>query len=123
MASINRVASSVETSLVYDSGRELKPVSAVIDNQALGNNTLVAAKTGKIRVLGMVLVANGTTVVQFQSGAAGRPLTGQMPMVANGSIVFPYNPNGWFETSANALLNMNLSAAQRVSGVLVYVEV
>jgi hypothetical protein len=44
-------------------------------------------------------------------------------MIANTGFVLPYNPFGWFETAAGALLNMELSAAISVDGSLTYVEV
>jgi hypothetical protein len=95
-----------------------------INASANGNNTLVAAVVGRrIRVLGAVLVAAGTVSPQFQSGASGSALTGAMPMVANGVLTLPFNPEGWFETAVNTLLNLNLSGAIGVTGVLQYVEV
>jgi hypothetical protein len=89
-----------------------------------GNNTLVAAVAGRrIRVLGAVLVAAGIVAPKFQTGAGGTDLTGAMPMVANGVLTLPFNPEGWCETAVNTLLNLNLSAAIAVTGVLTYVEV
>jgi hypothetical protein len=38
------------------------------------------------------------------------------------TIVLPFNPVGWFETSAATLLNMELGGAQSVDGALVYIE-
>jgi hypothetical protein len=97
---------------------------AAVAAAANGNNTVVAAVTGrKIRVLSAVLVAAGTVAPQFQSGAGGTNLTGAMPMVANGVLTLPFNPEGWFETAAGQLLNLNLSGAILVAGVLSYVEV
>lgn len=91
---------------------------------ASGNNTLVAGVTGrKIRVLSAILVAAGTVSPKFQSGAGGTDLTGAMPMVANGVITLPFNPEGWFETAPGALLNLNLNVAISVTGVVTYVEV
>jgi hypothetical protein len=99
--------------------------SAVIDNATSGDNTLVAAVTGKrIRVLAMIAVMTGTAVtIRFESGAGGTALTGQMQPTAGGGFVLPYNPIGWFETAASELLNMELGGAQSVDGVLRYVEI
>lgn len=98
---------------------------AAIDAAALGDNTLVAAVTGKkIRVLYLFAQMTGTsTTIRFESGAGGTALTGQMQPSQGGGFVLPFNPVGWFETSAGALLNMELGAAQSVDGVLGYVEV
>lgn len=97
---------------------------AIIDHAVSGDNTIVAAVAGKkIRALAFVMVAAGTVLARFESGAAGTALTGQMSMVANTQVHAHFNPLGWFETAAGALLNLELSAAISVDGVLVYVEV
>lgn len=97
---------------------------AVIDHATLGDNTIVAAVTGKkIRVLAVFLVAAAAVTIRFESGAGGTALTGQMVLAANGGFTLPFNPEGWFETAAAALLNLELSAAASVDGALAYVEV
>ena len=100
------------------------PRSVVIDHAASGDNTLVAAVPGKkIRVLSFLLVSAGTVTVRFESGASGTALTGQMTTAVNSVIAAPYNPGGWFETAAGALLNLELSGNVSVDGVLNYVLV
>ena len=113
------------TSHVYDGSTPLLPKFAVIDGATSGDNTLVAAVTGKkIRVLALHATMTGTLVtIRFESGAGGTALTGQMQPLAGNSITLPFNPVGWFETAASALLNMELGGAQSVDGCLVYVEV
>lgn len=100
------------------------PQYAVIAAASLGDNTLVAAVTGKkIRVLAAVLVASGgANTVRFESGAGGTALTGLMDLAADGQLVLPRNGSGWFETAAGALLNLELSVATSVAGMLVYEE-
>jgi hypothetical protein len=101
-----------------------EPLFAVVDAAASGNNTLVAAVTGKrIRVTALLLVSAGTVNATFQSGAGGTALTGAMPLVANAQINVPGIPHGMFETAVGALLNLNLSAAIAVRGFLKYVLV
>ena len=103
-------------------GSELQYAS--VDAAASGDNTLVAAVTGKkIRVLSLFAVASGAVTVAFESGASGTALTGQMNVGANGNITMPFNPEGWFETAAAALLNMELGGATSVDGCLTYVLV
>jgi hypothetical protein len=46
-----------------------------------------------------------------------------MNLIANTGFCLPYNPVGWFETTANQLLNLELSAAISVDGSLTYVLV
>lgn len=101
-----------------------EPKYAVIDAATLGDNTIVAAVTGKkIRVLAAFIVASGAVTVRFESGASGTALTGQMVMGANGTLALPLSSEGWFETAAGSLLNLELSAATSVDGCIVYVEV
>lgn len=98
---------------------------AVVAATTLGDNTLVASVTGKrLRVVSYVLVASGgANTVRFESGASGTALTGLMDVAADGQLVAPYNPEGWFQTAAAALLNLELAAGTSVAGHLSYVEV
>jgi len=89
-----------------------------------GDNTLVAAAGSgiKIRVVALALVATGgANNVRLESGTGGTALTGVMALADDGQLVLPYNPAGWCETAANALLNLELSATTAVAGVLGYV--
>jgi hypothetical protein len=97
---------------------------AAIDAASSGNNTLVAAVTGKkIRVLALAITMTGTAVtIRFEDGAGGTALTGQMQPTQGQTVTLPFNPVGWFETSAATLLNLELGGAQSVDGVLVYIE-
>ncbi|MGD9827135.1 MAG: hypothetical protein AB7U66_00260 [Hyphomicrobiaceae bacterium] len=126
---IGRVSSSDETSTLYNGTTALTPKFAAIAAATSGNNTLVAAVSGKkIRVLAIAVVAAGAVDLYFTSAAGGTVIfggsTNKIGLAANGGFVLPYNPLGWFENSTtNQLLNMNLSGAVAVSGGLVYVEV
>jgi hypothetical protein len=97
---------------------------AVVRCNTSGNNTLVAAVTGKkIKVLGLILVAAGDVDVRLESGAGGTALTGVMSLSADGNgFVLPIAPPGyhWVETAAGALLNLELSDAVYVDGCIVY---
>lgn len=97
---------------------------AVIDHAGSGDNTLVAAVTGKrIRVLSYALVAAAAVTVRFESGASGTALTGQMSLAANGGVSAAFNEGGWFQTAAGSLLNLELGGAVSVDGHLSYIEV
>ncbi len=97
---------------------------AAIAVAASGDNTIVAAVAGKkIRVQSLFLVVPSDLTVAFESGASGTPLTGDMLVLAKTSLVLPFNPNGWFQTVAGVLLNLELSGATAVGGSLSYVEV
>ena len=110
---------------LYNRGELLPFKYAVISASSSGNNTLVAAVTGKkIRVVAYNFMGAGAVNAKFQSGAGGTDLTGLKYLdAAGGGICAPYNPAGWFETAVATLLNLNLSTDIAVGGELVYVEV
>lgn len=99
------------------------PTKAAISGATSGNNTLVAAAGAgnSIVVTSLFIVAAGDVDVRFEDGAGGTALTGVMSIAANSGFVLPHNPDGWFETSDNTLLNMELGGAVQVSGALNYV--
>jgi hypothetical protein len=113
------------TDFLYgENGARLTPKFAKIDAATSGDNTLVAAVSGKkIRVLQLFLVSSGTVATRFESGAGGTALTGQMNLIANTGYSLPYSPVGLFETAAGELLNLELSGAVSVDGSLTYIEV
>jgi hypothetical protein len=94
-----------------------------------GNNTLVTNSNGglKVRVFALTLVAAGAVNLYFTSDAGGSVIfggsTNKINLAANGGFVLPFNPAGWFETSADHDVVMNLSGAVAVSGGIVYAEV
>lgn len=121
---VGRVSASPETSTIYNATTALTPKFAVIAAATSGNNTIVAAVTDKkIRVHALFIVAAAAVTVRFEDGAGGTARTGQMDLAANGGFVLPFNPAGWFETSASTLLNLELSGAISVGGSLTYTEV
>lgn len=99
---------------------------AVIDHASSGDNTIIAAVADKrFRVLSLFLVVDGAVTVRFEAGAGGTALTGVMNFGAEGDgMVLPFNPLGWFETTAiNTLLNLELGGAVSVDGALQYIEI
>lgn len=97
---------------------------AAVSGAASGDNTLVAGVTGKkIKVLGLLLVADSTVAIRLESAAGGTAITGVMTTTAeNLTICLPMTVPGhqWVETAASALLNMELGGAVQVSGCIVY---
>ena len=112
-----------------ESGNSAPIKFAVISAASSGDNTLVAAVTGKkIRVIYYKIVPSADVSVRFESGAGGTALTGVMPLLAEDGVVGPsileaYCPFGLFQTAASALLNLELSGAVGVYGHLTYCEV
>lgn len=124
-----RTSDSISAALAVDrlmnNLTAVTPVMVAVDVASSGDNTLVAAQgSGNIILVHQVfLIASAAVTVRFESGAGGTALTGQMQLAANSGFVLPFNPVGWFKTSANALLNLELSGAVSVDGVLGYTVV
>lgn len=124
-AALDSISAKLATDAIMNGTTELTPKFAVINTATSGNNTLVAAVTGKkIRVLAVYARVAGAMDIRFESGADGTALSGVIEMEATDPLfVLPFNPVGWFETAAATLLNLELSAATSIDGGLVYVEV
>src|SRR2546429_9896479 len=89
-------------------------------NQAAAAATLVAAQAAgvKVRVVALFLVNTAAQTLTFKSGAGGTALTGAMALGANGVLVLPYCPSGYFETAPATLLELAASGSTQVSGAL-----
>ena len=112
---------AVNSNQFYDHYSVQEIRRAVIDHGSIGDNTIIAAVTGKkIRVFDLLLVAAGAVTVRFESGASGTALTGQMSLAANTGFAAGFNPCGHFETASGELLNLELGGAQSVDGWVVY---
>lgn len=121
-ATTDTITAKLATDAIQDGTTALTPKFASIDVATSGDNTIVAAVASKkIRVLAYTLVCAAATTVIWKSATAGA-ITGDMSFAANGGIAAPFSPIGHFETTAGEALVLNLSAANAVSGHLVYVE-
>lgn len=99
----------------------VKPKYAAISCSASGNNELVTAAPGKIiKLIACLLVSDGTVAVKLRS--ASTDLSGAMSLIANSGFVIPEAAIGWCVTAQGEALNLHLSAAIQVSGLLVYEE-
>ena len=89
-----------------------------------GANVLLAAQTGKkIKVVNLALMASAAVNVKFQSHTTPTDITGLFDLAANGGFVLPYSDIGWFATRSGEGLDINLSGANAVGGVLHYILV
>lgn len=96
---------------------------ATVAANSIGDNTLIAAVTGKkIRVVAAALTVSTAGTVTFESSTGGPSLTGAIHLAVGMPFVLPYNANGWFETAEGALLNAILSATSGLAGVVHYQE-
>lgn len=118
------VQGTVEASQMSAAGTIVTPLFAVINVSSSGDNSVVAAVTGKkIRVLAYTLVCDAAVAVKFTDGASGTAKTGAMSFAANGGSTPPFCPVGHLETSANTALVLNLASAVGVRGHLTYITV
>ena len=118
------VPSAAVTSTVYNGTTPLLPRFRLIDS-SLADTEIVPAVSGfRIRVLALHLTMTGTTVtLQFEDTTNGTKLTGAFQPTQGQTIVLPFNPVGWFQTTAGDSLGLKQSGTQSVDGSLVYVLV
>lgn len=112
---------------------DLQSVIQTAAVSATGTDTTVVAAAGtgmRVVVVQVALCADDSSIFSFEDGTNGTPLTGAMPLFAgevlviggnaNGCVIFPFSPAGWFATSANTLLNLTRSGGD-VFGVIGYI--
>lgn len=111
-----------DTSYVRDGEDVLAVQTKVITANQLGQTEVVAAEAGKrVRVLGYDYGVAGIVSVKFQSG--NTDITGLWSHGANGEGRNRDAAQGYlFQTVLGAALNINLSAAIAVGGVLTYCQ-
>lgn len=106
-----------------DGGTALTVSFAEVDAASSGDNSIVAAQGAgnAIRVISYTLVASGgANTCEWRNGTT--PVSGGMAFAANGGAHATCEW-GLFQTSDNAALNLNLSAATSVDGHITYVVV
>jgi hypothetical protein len=99
--------------------------SAAISFTTTGDNTIVAAATGKlITVVALLLVSTGTTNITVKDGTGGTALSGAMPLAAGVPLILKVDSTvDWYSTSAAANnLVLNQSGAVQISGTVWYVQ-
>lgn len=121
---LGTISASAETSTVYSGTTALTPLFSVIAASSSGANTVIAAVTSKrIRVVALLLTANGAVNAKWQSHVTPTDLTGLAYLAANGGYTLPYNPLGWFQTVSGEALDINLSGAVAVGGMITYLTI
>lgn len=121
MQPMTSIADDVST--IADGNVPLLVKHAAIAASASGDNTVVAAVSGKaIYLLAYNIMSNGAVNAKWKSGAS-TDLTGLAYMDAAGKgKVCNYNPKAWCKTAAGEALVLNLSGAVAVGGEITYVE-
>lgn len=116
------VINQSNSSTVQEGNNALPVKRVALTASTSGDTNLVAAVVGKkIRVLNVILMANGTVNVKFRT--ADTDITGLLYLVANTGFAPGYNNTGHFETGVGEPLDINLSGAVAVGGWLSYIEV
>lgn len=98
--------------------------NAPVNVSTLGDNTIIAAVTGKrIRVHAYELSAAGAVTAKWKDGAS-TDLTGPLALAAAGAsadaVERTNDADGIFQTTAGNALVLNLSAAVVVGGFIDY---
>jgi len=127
------ISAAIATDAIMSDSTALTPKFVNISTAASGDTALVAAVAAKtIRVLSLSVFAFGTAnTLYFNDGTASvfADATNKIPIdktgaAGAGGFVLAFNPLGHFQTAAvNRPININLGAAQGVTGCMTYVEV
>ena len=121
---IDQISAHDTTNSVMNGTTALTPKFAKIVASSSGATQVVAAVSlKKIRVIGVVLLANAAVNVKFQSHTTPTDLTGLAYFGDKGGFAPGYIPKGHFETLVGEALDINLSGAVAVGGWLIYLEV
>lgn len=97
--------------------------NAVINFALATDNVLIAAPGAGIKlvVFSLILVADAHVGATIKTGTTAK--TGVMdlaPAAVRESLVFPFNPEGWFAPALNEALVLTLDGAVQVSGCVSY---
>lgn len=120
------LAVAQDTTQIADgaSGTMLTPTKTKVSVASATTSTIVAAVASKkIRILAAYLVAGAANNINWQSHTTTSNADGVQDFAANGGIVLPFNPLGWFETTAGEALDLVTSTSAQVGGLIVTVAV
>ncbi len=107
---------------VFEGINSCAPTFYKVSVAAGSTTSIIAAGTGKIRVLAMVLTAETAAgTIEFKSGAGGTSLTGAMTIADDAALILPFNPVGWFETASATLLEL-VTVGCALRGSIVYID-
>jgi hypothetical protein len=96
--------------------------SALINFAGAGTTIIVPGVAAqRVFVFKLFLVVGGATNLTFYDDSA-TPMSGAVPMLANGSIVLDFDSEPWFSSSVGNGFGINSSSAVQVSGTLLYMQ-
>lgn len=98
-------------------------IHVVIDQAADG--TIVAAVAGKrLRVLALVLTANGgVNTFSLRNTVANTRIIGSTALADDAHLLLPFSNAGWGESAVGEGILLDLLNATSVGGTLVYAEI
>lgn len=106
---------------------EVKRAKTSVASNTTDGEVVAAVSAKRIRVLAAVMSpAAAVTGVTFNTkpGGAGTAISALFTVAASTVQVLPYNPHGWFQTTAGEGLSATTSASGVATGIQVtYVEV
>lgn len=106
---------------IYQGTTALTVKRAIVAESSSGDNLVVAGVTSKkIVVLSARVMASAAVDVKWRSNTTD--IDGLAYLIDKGGYVLPLNPAGWYVTAAGEALNLNLSGAVPVGGIVQYVE-
>lgn len=108
---------------IIDEGGTTRTINRAFVTATLSGDTEVVAAQGagvRIRVLAVTVVATLAVSVIFRSATTA--ITGTFPLAANGGFVMSNNDHGWFQTTANQALNVNLSLGTSTGVQVVWIQ-
>jgi len=111
-----------DTTQIFDgaSGTGVTPVKTKVNISAAGTATIVALTGGKkTRVLAAYLVAAGAQTINWQSHTTTSNADGPQAFAANGGLVLPFNPLGWFDTTSGEALDLVTSTSAQIGGLVI----
>jgi hypothetical protein len=101
----------------------VRTVNRSFANATTSGNTQVVAAQGagvRIRVIAVHVMTDTAMAIKFQSATSD--ISAGMVLAANGGYVKQENEHGWFQTAANAALNINLGVNGNVGVDVVWVQ-
>lgn len=110
--------------IILPNGQPVQVRRAFDDCASNATTELLAAVADKVfRVLSLIMLHGGTagTVTLKSATTAISPVFSN---AANGGVVLPFNPHGWFQTNAiNEALNVAVSNSSVCSVIIQYIEI
>lgn len=111
-----------DTTQLFDgaTGTGVTPVKTKVNVSSATTTTVVALTASKkTRVLAAYLVAAGAQTINWQSHTTTSNADGPQAFAANGGLVLPFNPLGWFDTTSGEALDLVTSTGAQLGGLIV----